>query len=376
MKKIILVMALSLSLVLLLVGCSSGGSSNSSPSQSISLSSNSLSFDTIGEAQTITATTTPSGQNVMWTSSNSAVATVSGGAITATGNGSCTVTARIVNTEITTTCNVSVNSSISINKTSAILYASTDSNNATTTLTVTTIPAGQDVTWSTGDDSKVTVQKTGLDTALLTCVGATPSGNIPITATITGTNSKAICTVLAVTPSVEIFMPHFFKINMCVSGASEFQGSSNVIAIPNNDLTYSIAPTRVATINSNTGVITAVSSGTATMTVRRTDNIGTPSSASVEVKVANSLTGTGFPTSLSVPIGNMVTIPPITITPFMPNNTELQYVTDNDQIAMIINIGSWRVVRSGLGTTNIYAEVINTQTQQIVYKSAPCQITD
>ena len=77
----------------------------------VSLSSTSKSM-TAGDTATLTATTTPSGQTVTWTSSNTSVATVSGGTITAKAAGTATITAKFTYNGITysKTCSVTVTS--------------------------------------------------------------------------------------------------------------------------------------------------------------------------------------------------------------------------------------------------------------------------
>ncbi len=77
------------------------------PSIALSASSKSM---TVGDSTTLSATTTPSGQTVTWTSSNTSVATVSGGTITAKASGSTTITAKFTYNGITysKTCSVTV----------------------------------------------------------------------------------------------------------------------------------------------------------------------------------------------------------------------------------------------------------------------------
>ncbi len=62
---------------------------------SITIANNSLSFDSIGSTKSLTATTTPSDQKIVWSSSNKNVATVSDGVVTAKGAGNATITATI-----------------------------------------------------------------------------------------------------------------------------------------------------------------------------------------------------------------------------------------------------------------------------------------
>ena len=75
------------------------------PCTAISLDYNSLSFDTVGETKTLTATLTPSNttDTLVWSSSNTNVATVSGGLVTIHGIGSATITATCGNQSATAT---------------------------------------------------------------------------------------------------------------------------------------------------------------------------------------------------------------------------------------------------------------------------------
>lgn len=73
----------------------------------ITLNTNSISMQTIGATSQLTATTTPAGGNVTWSSSNTSVATVSStGLVTSVAYGSATITATAGN--VSATCNVVV----------------------------------------------------------------------------------------------------------------------------------------------------------------------------------------------------------------------------------------------------------------------------
>jgi len=63
----------------------------------LSVDKSSLTFaNSAADTQTITATTTPSGETVTWKSSKTSVATVSNGVVTPVGTGTCTITATSV----------------------------------------------------------------------------------------------------------------------------------------------------------------------------------------------------------------------------------------------------------------------------------------
>ena len=73
----------------------------------ITLNTNSLSFSTLNSTQQLTATTTPEGGNVTWTSSDTSIVTVSdSGLVTSVAYGSATITATAGS--ISATCNVVV----------------------------------------------------------------------------------------------------------------------------------------------------------------------------------------------------------------------------------------------------------------------------
>lgn len=73
----------------------------------ITLNANSISMQTIGATYQLTATTTPAGENVTWSSSNTSVATVSStGLVTSVAYGSATITATAGN--VSATCSVVV----------------------------------------------------------------------------------------------------------------------------------------------------------------------------------------------------------------------------------------------------------------------------
>jgi uncharacterized protein YjdB len=49
----------------------------------------------VGSTKTLTATTTPAGSTVIWSSGNEAIATVSGGTVTGVAAGSTVITAKV-----------------------------------------------------------------------------------------------------------------------------------------------------------------------------------------------------------------------------------------------------------------------------------------
>lgn len=121
----------------------------------ISLNTNSLSFGTLNSTQQLTATTTPTGGNVTWTSSNPSVATVSStGLVTSVGYGNATITAT--SGSVSATCSVVVEQATL----SSISAAYTQSGTVYDTDTLDSLKTDLVVTATWSDSSTSTVAST------------------------------------------------------------------------------------------------------------------------------------------------------------------------------------------------------------------------
>ena len=160
----------------------------------ITLSASSLSMIP-GESKTLTASTTPSGSSVSWSSANSGVAKVSGGTVTAVADGTTQVTAQMTYNGKTynAVCNVTVaKPSISITaSTDTIEYSEID--NGTCTLTANVNPDGGSVKWESSAPSVASVSGDG-KTATVTAL-AEGSATIKATYSVNGTTVSSQCTV-------------------------------------------------------------------------------------------------------------------------------------------------------------------------------------
>lgn len=143
----------------------------------------------IGQTDNLIATTTPAGEQITWTSSDSSIATVdSNGKVTGVKEGTCTITAASAD-GLTATCSVTVSKgqsgeSISLNKSASNLTIGNSD-----TLVATTTPSAVNVKWSSSNTSVATVDQNGKVTA----IGA---GTATITAVTTdGSNLSASCIV-------------------------------------------------------------------------------------------------------------------------------------------------------------------------------------
>ncbi len=149
----------------------------------------------IGETLQLTATVLPenvTSDDLAWTSSDEAIATVENGLVTAVAPGNVTITATTTDgSELSATCAITVNpilaTSIELNETSAFMYKG-----QTLQLEATVLPenvTNGDVTWSTSDETIATVDENGLVTAV-------KGGDAVITATTAdGSNLTATCSI-------------------------------------------------------------------------------------------------------------------------------------------------------------------------------------
>ena len=224
----------------------------------------------VGSPQTLTATTKPAGADVTWSTDNDHVTISPSGAGTRaatrvgqSGVGPCssvTVTPVSKGTTIITAtsaygsaqCVVTVTDetteevTISLNKSETTIYA-TESE----TLVATTVPSPSTVTWVSSNTAAATVNSSGEVTALnpgLTYITATtPSGN------------SQTCTV-TVLPTMLTLSP--VSLSMTVGDTETLTGTSTPLG---KSVSFSSDNPSVASVDSGTGVVTAVASGTTTI---------------------------------------------------------------------------------------------------------------
>ena len=238
----------------------------------------------VTETVQLTATILPettSDKTVTWTSSDSHIATVNTkGLVTAVSVGTATITATSSN-GLTASCNVSVTeispSSIELNIKDMVLFVGQREPIQAKVLPEDT--TDKSVTWSSSDTSIVSVDETGLVTAINV-------GNAVVTAT-TGNGLSAECIVTVVeTPASEVIID---KESLGISGddlemrVGEVR-TINVTVLPETATDKSVGfessdPT-VASVDSD-GRITALSLGNTTVTVTAKSGV----SASIRVTV-------------------------------------------------------------------------------------------
>ncbi len=246
---------------------------------SISLDTSELTFASLTDTTQLTATVNDrygdvTDISVTWASSNTSAATVSSsGVVTAVANGSATVTATSGSASTTASVTVSqVAASVALNSSSVTL----NSIGATSQLTATVSDAndqtitGATVTWASSNTSAATVSSSGVVTAVA-------NGNTTITATSGSVNATAAVTVSQVGTSVGVSPSSLSLTSPGATGQlTATVSDANGNAISGATVTWTTSNSAYATV-SNTGLVTSVGDGTATITATNGSVSGTSS---------------------------------------------------------------------------------------------------
>jgi len=216
------------------------------------------------------------------------VATIDGttGTVTAIAPGEATITVTTTDGGLTATCEVTVPAvsvdGVSLDQQTLSLVLSASAT-VTATLTATVSPAmasDKSVTWSSDNSAVATVDNTGLVTAV-------PPGSAMITVTTTDGGFTAHCDVTVARISVTSVT--LDKSTMALVAGTT--GTLTATVAPSNatdpSITWSSSDNTVATVSA-TGVVTAVGTGSATITVTTTDG-GLTATCAVKTGVANTL---------------------------------------------------------------------------------------
>ena len=241
---------------------------------SVSLNKNTTTL-CVGVNETLTATVLPANATnpaVTWSSSNTAIATVNAsGQITAVAAGTATITvASAADGTKTATCVVTVNA---VPAQPSTIIGNNNPVQGTTGLTysVTNVP-GVTYTWSVPAGWTITAgQNTN---SIIVSVGASAGGGtISVTPSNTCGNGTAqaltVTTQPATVPVASVSL-NKTTTTLCVGATETLTETVNPNDATNKNVNWSSDNTAVATVNAS-GQITAVSAGTATITVTTVD---------------------------------------------------------------------------------------------------------
>ena len=247
-----------------------------------------------GATVALTATVAPSNatnQNVTWSTSDEAVATVVDGVVTGVAEGTATITVTTVDGNYTDTCEITVTvpevttvpvTGVTLNKNSGTIKEG-----ETIQLVATIMPTNatnQNVTWSTSDDTVATVSGgvvTGVAEGTATITVTTVEGGKTATATITVEAEEEV-TIVPVT-SVSL---NTNNVSLEVGGQYTLVAEINPTDATNKNVNWSSSNSSVVEVT-NKGIITAKSEGTATITVTTEDGNKTATATVTVTKKTN-----------------------------------------------------------------------------------------
>ena len=329
------------------------------PVTGVSLDQTSLSL-VAGDTWALTATVTPDNatdKSVIWSSSNTSVATVSSsGVVTAKAGGTAKITVITNDGGFTATCNVTVSvpvSGVILDKTSLSMAVGD-----TQQLAASVLPANasdQSVAWSSSNTSVATVSSSGVVTAKAV-------GSATITVTTNDGGKTAACNVTVVIPVTGVSLDKT-SLSMPVGDTRALTATITPSNATDKSVTWSSSNTTVATVSS-TGVVTAKAGGSAIITV--TTNEG-GKTATCAVTVTVPVSGVSLnKTSMTLSEGDSQTLT-ATLSPSDATNQSVSWSSDNESVATVTSSGV--VVAKTAGTAVI------TVTTDDGGKTASCVVT-
>ena len=317
-----------------------------------------------GDSQTLTATISPSNaenQKVLWSSSNSSVATVKEGVVTAIKPGSATITVKSDDGGKTATCEVTVNAkvypvtSIALDRTS---HEMTEGDEFTLTVTINPSNAtNKNVSWKSSNTSVATVSNGK--------VTAVKAGSATITVTTEDGSKTATCEVTVnakVYPVTSIVLD---KTSHEMTEGDEFTLTATIN--PSNatkkNVGWKSSNTSVATVSN--GKVTAVKAGSATITVTTEDGSKTATcEVTVNAKVYP-VTGVSLnQTSVSLTEGDDFDLT-ATVYPSNATNKKVTWSSSDTSVASVKN-GMVVAIKPGTAIITVTTEDGN--------KTATCEI--
>ena len=307
---------------------------------------------TIYKTSTLTLTAeittdNPCDNEILWSSSDETVATVEDGQITPLKYGTTVIraTARqdansyaecvliVAEKKIT---------DITVSSQDKMMYVG-----AKQTLMAEITPDDADdkrITWSSSDETKATVSDKGLVTAL-------KSGNVTITATAVGSDVAGSCTIQIFDREVTDIILNIEEVTLMVGGEQQVTVDFEPAEATNKELTWSSSDESKVTV-SQSGLITAVAEGSATILVETYNHITKVITVNVESEVVAVQNVIVTPASLSMKIGETQTL----TAEVLPENATNKNVAWSSSDPTKVTVSTTGVVRAiGQGNAVITA---------------------
>ena len=357
---------LALSLLLPLLAVFSSCREEELPVAVTSVSLNSTSMELVeGTTQTLVATVSPSNaenQKVIWSSSNSSVASVTDGVVTAVKAGTATITVKTDDGNKTATCKVTVVAkeipvtSVSLDQTAVELAEGGE-----VTLTATVKPddaTNKNVSWSSSNSSVASVTD-GVVTAV-------KEGTATITVKTDDGNKTATCKVTVVAKEIPVTSVSLDQtaVELAEGGEVTLTATVKPDDATNKNVSWSSSNSSVASVTD--GVVTAVKAGTATITVKTDDGNKTATCEVTVVAKEIPVTSVSLDqTAVELAEGGEVTLT-ATVKPDDATNKNVSWTSSNESVATVDN-GKITAVKAGSSIITVTTEDGN--------KSAICEVT-
>jgi uncharacterized protein YjdB len=312
----------------------------------------------VGGSETLVATVLPTNaknKNVTWSSSDDAVVQVSqSGLVTAVAVGSATITVTTEDGDKEAICNVTVNevviidiavTGVSLNKDTLSLVVGTSE-----TLVATVAPdnaTNQNVTWSSSNPSIATVTNGA--------VTAASAGDATITVTTDdgGFTESCVVTVTATYIPVTGVTLNKETTSFLTGGLETLFATVLPSNATNKAVSWDSSAPSVATVTN--GLVTAVSVGSATITVTTEDGSKTATCAVTVTTSSVAVTGVTLnKTSASIIVGGSETLT-ATVLPSNATNQNVSWSSSDPSIATVSN-GAVTAVSAGDATITVTTE--------------------
>jgi len=295
----------------------------------------------------IISPTDASNQNVTWTSSNKAVATVENGIVSAIKPGTAIITVTTEDGNKSASCTVTVDKlvipvgSITLNKSTLSLLIDNSE-----MLTSTISPANasnQKVTWTSSNENVATVEN-GI-------VNAISLGETVITVTSEDGEKTASCTVTVQPIKVESITLNKSTADLFIGESETLIFTINPAKSTNQNVSWSSSNENVATVEN--GVVTAVNIGDAVITVTTEDGNKTASCTITVLPIKVESVNLNKST-IDLIVGESETLI-FAISPTKATNQNVSWSSSNESVATVEN-GVVTAVSVGKATISVITE--------------------
>lgn len=303
---------------------------------------------TEGEVATLTATVSPSNATnrvLLWVTGNAKVATVTDGIVKAVGVGTTVITAKSDDGGYTSTCTVTVTSKgapitdLSLNKQSLVL-AEGESEVLIATISPKDAVKSQ-LTWYSDNTPVAKVDNNGKVTALF-------NGTATIFVKAEGFDKTASCIVTVTKPAVKVTGVSLNKtsLTMFVGDEETLKPTVSPSNASNQSVYWSNSDPSVAEVSA-TGVVTAKSVGTTTITVTTEDGSKTAScNVTVQSNIIAVTSVTLNKTTLSLRVGESFKLN-ATVMPDNATDKTVSWSSLDPKVATVSNDGTVTALAAG-----------------------------